>query len=130
VYVFINQGDFSFRQEYFFPLHGAFKALARDFDNDGDVDIAAISYFPDTKNQPKEAFVFLERTSALEFMPYTIAAFDEGRWLTMDAGDVDQDGDEDIVIGSLYLPQEAHQSKADVTTRPSFLLLRNKLVKK
>ena len=131
VYVFINQGNFRFKKEYFFPQHGAFKALARDFDNDGDLDIAAISYFPDTKNQPEEGFVFLERTSSrLEFASYTIKDFNEGRWLTMDAGDLDQDGDEDIVIGSLYLPQEAQQSKTDLTRRPSFLLLRNKLVKK
>ena len=131
VYVFIDQGNFSFKREYFFPQHGAFKALARDFDNDGDLDIAAISYFPDTKDQPEEGFVLLERTSPrLEFTSYTIKNFSEGHWLTMDAGDVDQDGDEDIVIGSLYLPQEAKQSKTDLSRRPSFLLLRNKLVKK
>ena len=130
IYVYINQGNFSFKQEYFFPLHGAFKALARDFDDDGDLDIAAISYFPDTKEQPKEGFVFLEQSSRFEFTPYSIKEFDQGRWLTMDAGDVDQDGDEDIVIGSLYLPQEAQRSTIDLTARPSFLLLRNNTLKK
>ena len=129
VYVYLNEGNFRFRKKFFFAVHGAFKALARDFDKDGDLDITMISYFADTKNQPRESFVFLEQTSTFEFTPYSIEAFDRGRWITMDAGDIDQDGDEDIVIGSLYLPQETKQSKTDLTKRPSFLLLRNNSVK-
>ena len=130
IYIYINEGNFSFKKTYFFPLHGAFKALTRDFDKDGDLDIAAVSYFPDMKNQPKEGFVFLEQTAALKFTPYSIKEFNEGRWITMDAGDIDQDGDEDIVIGSLYLPQEAERSKEDLTRKPAFLLLRNNSVRK
>jgi hypothetical protein len=34
--------------------------MAKDFDHDGGLDIAAISYFPDFKNQPQEAFIYLE----------------------------------------------------------------------
>ena len=44
------------------------------------------------------------KQSRLEFNPFTIKEYDQGRWLTMDAGDVDGDGDEDIVLGSLVPP--------------------------
>jgi hypothetical protein len=130
VYIFINKGNNSFKQSYFFPLHGAYKAIARDFDRDGDMDIAAISYFPDKKNQPQEGFVYLEQTTQLQFLPYTIKEFNEGHWITMDAGDVDQDGDEDIIIGSLFLPQELQHNKTDLTKKPLFLLLDNQSIKK
>ncbi len=45
VYIFMNDGSNHFKQQYFFPMHGCFKAMATDFDGDGDLDIAAISFF-------------------------------------------------------------------------------------
>ena len=64
VYIYLNDGKNNFTQKYFFPIHGCYKAIARDFDKDGDLDIAAISYFPDLKNQPQESFVYLEQTES------------------------------------------------------------------
>ena len=58
--------------------------MAADFNNDGDLDIAAISYFPDFKNQPQESFVYLENEGNFQFKPYAIKEFNEGHWLTMD----------------------------------------------
>lgn len=130
IYIYISQGNFNFKQEYFFPLHGAFKALTRDFDGDGDLDIAAISYFPDKEKQPTEGFVFLEQTSNFHFVPFSIPQCTEGNWITMDAGDIDKDGDEDIVIGSLFLPNEILQSKESIKNKPLFLLLRNNSIRK
>ncbi|MCW9707523.1 FG-GAP repeat domain-containing protein [Fodinibius salsisoli] len=44
IYIFINQGDFTFEEEYFYHLNGATKAVAADFDDDGDLDIAAHAF--------------------------------------------------------------------------------------
>src|SRR5690606_23617896 len=43
--IFENKGKNRFEQAWFFPLYGATKARAADFDGDGDLDIAAIAYY-------------------------------------------------------------------------------------
>jgi len=132
LYIYLNDGSNHFSQKWFFPIHGSYKALARDFDLDGDLDIAAISYFPDSKNQPQEGFVYLENRGNWNFKPFTIQQFDMGKWITMDAGDVDGDGDVDIVIGSLAVRNGQGRAVKDTSwkfTSP-FLLLENQLRKK
>jgi hypothetical protein len=47
VYIFMNDGQNHFTQKYFFPINGCYKAMARDFDSDGDLDLAVISFFAD-----------------------------------------------------------------------------------
>ena len=74
--------------------------MPRDYDNDGDLDIAVISFFADYARQPEEGFVYLENKGNFKFQPYTISETSKGRWLTMDAGDLDGDGRVDIVLGN------------------------------
>src|SRR4029077_15370304 len=66
VYIFMNDGNNNFKQKYFFPMYGCFKAIARDFDKDGDLDIAAISFFADYNNHPEESFVYLENKGGMD----------------------------------------------------------------
>jgi hypothetical protein len=98
--IFLNNGSNRFRQSYFYPMPGAWKALARDFDQDGDLDIAAISFFPDYKRAPERGFVYLEQTGPLSFAAATFARSQAGRWFTLEAADYDRDGDADIILGS------------------------------
>ena len=100
VYLFLNQGDWTFEQAYFFPMPGAYRAIARDYDQDGDLDIAAIAFFADYARQPERGFVYLENPGNLNFIAATRPIHTAGRWITMDANDLDGDGDPDIVLGS------------------------------
>lgn len=101
IYVFMNDGKNHFRQKMFFPLNGAYAAMPGDYDLDGDIDIAAISFFPDYQNQPEESFVYLENDGLFNFTASTLDDPVLGRWIVMDAADYDKDGDLDIALGSL-----------------------------
>ncbi len=103
IYIFLNDGNYQFTQAWFFPLHGAYKAIPRDYDGDGDLDIAVISHFPDYVHAPEESFVYLENIGNLTFEAYTFPQSFRGRWFVMEAGDLDGDGDIDLALGSFVL---------------------------
>lgn len=98
--VFLNQGDDTFSESWFYPMHGASQVEARDFDKDGDIDLAAISFFPDFQNHPENGFLYFENRDEM-FFPNQTPLAATGRWISMDVGDFDSDGDDDIVLGAL-----------------------------
>lgn len=102
VRLYLADQNGGYQEALFFPLPGAYSARPGDFDEDGDLDIAAISYFPDYRNAPDESFVYLENKGDLKFEGHILADSLplRGRWITMDAGDLDGDGDLDMLLGS------------------------------
>jgi len=125
VYIFLNDGKNNFAQKYFFPLNGCYKAIAKDFDNDGDLDIATISFFADYAHHPEEGFVYLKNEGDLKFQPYSLPEAKYGRWLTMDAGDFDGDGKPDLMLGNFSLMDPIFKASIDWKKQPPFLLLKN-----
>lgn len=127
VRLFLNDGKDNFNQKWFYPLFGAFQAKAADFDKDGDYDIATSSFFPADEKIPSSNFLYLEQKSPLQFEPKTFKQANLGKWMTMDIGDIDQDGDTDILLGSFMLSMRMGDMPVmpnDKTT-PFLLLLNN-----
>jgi hypothetical protein len=127
--IYLNDGQNNFKERKFLPMNGASKAMAKDFDGDGDLDIASISYFPDYSNTPEESFIYWENKGNFSFQPFSFKGAFAGRWLTMDAGDMDGDGDLDIILGAAKFPIGAVPGwlmKKWNASSPSILVLKNK----
>ena len=133
VRIYLNRGGLRWELAWTAPMPGAYRAVARDFDGDGDLDIAAVSFFADYATAPQEGFVFFENTSSAggrewSFKARTLRQGAIGRWISLEAGDLDGDGDEDLVLGSLIEMPTAVPEKLKGLWRekgPSVLILRN-----
>ncbi len=100
VYIFKNMGDWNFKQKWFYPINGCTKAIAADFDGDGDLDIMTSAYFADLKNDPAEACVYFEQVGLFSFKAHAIPVSKDGRWMSMETGDYNNDGKPDIILGN------------------------------
>lgn len=97
--ILMNDGRNNFKATRFFPFYGASKAVARDFDGDGDLDIAAIAFY-DNPDEQANTFLYLENKGDLVFSFASTPVAANGKWITMEACDFDRDGDQDIILGS------------------------------
>lgn len=129
VRIFVNNGDFEFTERYFYPQHGAAKVRARDFDLDGDIDLLIASFFPDYIQSPSQSILLLEQINPYQFQPYHFENASKGRWMVMDAGDLDGDQDIDLAIGSFVLDSQGIPDSLLTQWRSNsnhFLFLENK----
>ena len=97
--LYLNKGDLKFEEAFFLRMDGAYWVTPQDFDLDGDLDLAAVSFYPNYE-EPRGAFIYYENDGKDQFTPYTFPGFDQARWMVMDVGDIEKDGDADILLGA------------------------------
>ncbi len=98
--IYLNQGKGEFKLQTFIPMPGASKVLAADFNQDQLTDIVAISYFPDYHSKSLAGLVFFKNLGQGRFGAYSLPMGDSANWLLMEKGDLDADGDLDLVLGA------------------------------
>jgi hypothetical protein len=129
--IFLNKGALTFQEAWFQPFYGASKAMATDMDGDGDLDIAAISFYDDPTD-PASGFLYLENLGGLRFRPWKLPAAACGKWLTMETCDLDGDGRKDVVLGSYFhnAAELTRLSVKGVSEFPQVLILMNRMARK
>ena len=105
-----NKGELRFDHHRLTDLCGAHSVRAGDFDGDGDLDLVAGSFLPflraTTPNAGLvESLVWLEQVAPGQFERHPLEAVTCFH-PTLDVGDLDGDGDDDIVVGNMSMAKK------------------------
>ncbi|GAB3757127.1 FG-GAP repeat domain-containing protein [Spirosoma pomorum] len=107
LHLFLGSKNQTYKDVFFYPIYGATRLQADDFDQDGDIDFAVSAFFPELTTLAAESFVYLENKNEkkFRFIAHVAKTAVPIKSLTLEKADVDNDGDMDLILGQFsYSP--------------------------
>jgi hypothetical protein len=98
---FENKGNLDFEYHRICDLVGAYSLRPADVDQDGDLDLFAVSAFNIWEDPEAQSFIWLENVGNMEYVKRNITN-DPTHLIVLEPGDFNQDGLMDFVTGGMY----------------------------
>jgi len=99
---FENRGELNFEFHRLTDFVGAFSPRSADVDNDGDLDVFAVSGFNLWEKPDAQSFIWLENTGGMNFIKRFISN-SPTHIITLETGDFNNDGLIDFVTGGMHV---------------------------
>jgi len=98
---FENKGNIEFEYHRICDLVGAYSLRPADADQDGDLDLFAVSAFNLWEDPEAQSFIWLENVGDMEYIRRDVTN-DPTHLIVMEPGDFNKDGLMDFVTGGMY----------------------------
>lgn len=121
-----NKGNLNFEFHRICNFIGSYNVRPSDIDNDGDIDLFAVSGFNLWDNPESQSFIWLENDGKMQFTKHDIAN-SPTHLITLETGDFNNDGLNDFVTGGMHTyPPYDRMGRVTLWTNNGALSRKNK----